>query len=168
MREQMHTSLKRLRLPENWGGIAEKSTNVSTRAIAACVSVDLGLHTEESARNHFGGINPKSKKREPLDRTPYLRARSVIEAMPGEVRKAFDGEISIYTLWERRSGPTRNVILAERDILFREFVNMLSPEALHAAWRKQAALMSPDRGFDPVKASRLNELWQKIRNEENL
>lgn len=141
------------KLPRNW---AQTGVNdfLGRRALAACLLVLNGTLEQVAACAQF---NVKHK--------PYALASGLLNSSPKFSRRAWDGE-SLYKLANLRSyAPQEEIpLIMPQDVTLRnEFFRLLSPIALHQAWRKQAALFLRD---DPdgrnENTVRLNELYQQL------
>ncbi len=59
--------------------------------------------------------------------------------------------------WKRRSG------VAEFELMIGGTVTDF--KSTHALWKRTAFSLHPDRGGDPAKMARLNELWAKVQQQ---
>lgn len=166
----MNWDRKLAALPSSWYEDSLRSECRSTRAIAAAFSVLSGDHTEEEVIAIF---SPQ------VTRTSLKNARRVIDTCPPEViRKSWNGDegFAVTRLYETRVKYREEIPDAprkrdERALItyadnLREFIGMLSQEALHKAFKHQIAVFHPDKGGDAAKATRLNALWSKIKQHQ--
>jgi aminopeptidase N len=109
---------------------------------------------QEAEQRRFDNLSNEEKKAE-TDKK---------EAREQQRRQQTEAADRAYQKWKAEHGGWELLMPTSDDTII-DFFNMLSFDAIKAAWKIQAAIYHPDKGGSHMIASKFNGLWEQVKTK---